>query len=157
MSRSGYTEYDGPYDDAESQWRYIRFQGALKSAVRGKRGQSFLRDLLAALDAMPDKRLAANVFVRDDGCACALGVLGAARGIDVERFNVDPPAEGEECCDYYPECACGDYEPDHAAIAEAFGVAEILARQVISENDEFCRDDPARWRAVRAWVARQIT
>lgn len=55
MSRSGYTD-DG-WDDESAQWAAIRYAGALKSAVRGKKGQAFLRELLAALDAMPVKRL----------------------------------------------------------------------------------------------------
>ena len=48
MSRSGYS------DDAENvaMWR-----GQVANATRGRRGQKLLRDMVAALDAMPDKRL----------------------------------------------------------------------------------------------------
>lgn len=51
MSRSGYT------DDCDDNWAIICYRGALKSAMRGKKGQAFLKELLAALDAMPRKRL----------------------------------------------------------------------------------------------------
>lgn len=63
MSRSGYI-------DELDQWDLIRYRGQVASAIRGKRGQAFLRDLLAALDAMPEKRLIAGTFERDDGDMC---------------------------------------------------------------------------------------
>jgi hypothetical protein len=50
-----------------------------------------------------------------DGDACALGVLGKARGIDVSGVD--------------PEC----YEQ----VAQTFGVTEQLARQIVFMNDEF--------------------
>ncbi len=50
MSRSGYS------DDLD-QGDLNRWRGAVASAIRGKRGQSFLRELLASLDAMPRKEL----------------------------------------------------------------------------------------------------
>ena len=51
MSRSGYT------DDFDDQWALIRWRGAVTSAIRGKRGQEFLREMAAAMDAMPEKSL----------------------------------------------------------------------------------------------------
>jgi hypothetical protein len=47
MSRSQYI------DDCDDNWQLIRWRGMVASAIRGKRGQQFLKDLLAALDAMP--------------------------------------------------------------------------------------------------------
>jgi hypothetical protein len=41
-------------------WSHIRWRGAVASAIRGGRGQAFLREMLAAMDAMPVKRLVAN-------------------------------------------------------------------------------------------------
>ena len=60
MSRSGYVDADD-CDEGE-QWRHIRWRGAIKSAIRGKRGQAFLREMLDALDALPQKRLVPNVL-----------------------------------------------------------------------------------------------
>lgn len=49
MSRAGYSD---DFEGGElNVWR-----GAVKSAIRGKRGQAFLKELAAAMDAMPDKR-----------------------------------------------------------------------------------------------------
>ena len=43
---------------------------------------AFLRDLLAALEALPDKRLVAGNMERS-GDVCAIGALGKARGVDM--------------------------------------------------------------------------
>ena len=80
MSRSGYS-YDIDHKDL-AMWR-----GQVASAIRGKRGQLFLRDMLAALDAMSEKRLITNELIRD-GEVCALGSVAVTRGLDVS--DVDP-------------------------------------------------------------------
>jgi hypothetical protein len=112
MSRSG-------YDDGYDTWAMIRWRGAVMAAIRGARGQALLRDLAAALDAMPDKRLAADVFVADDGCMCALGVLGAARGYDLASLNQNDP-------DVF----------DGEVVALTFGVAKALVLEIMNENDD---------------------
>lgn len=134
MSRSGYVEYCDHYYD---QWAHIRYRGAVKSAIRGKRGQALLRDLVAALDAMPKRELIANELVTANGEMCALGALGVARAMDMTRLD--------------PE--------DIASVAEAFGVNEKLIREIVWENDEAwgCRQSPAmRWKDVRDWAASMI-
>lgn len=131
MSRSGYYECD----DGET-WAYIRSCGAQASAIKGKRGQKLLRDLLAALDAMPEKRLIAEELVTEDGEVCALGALGKARGLDMS--GLDPEDWGQ--------------------VAKAFGVSETLVRLIEYENDEVggLPAPERRWQLMRDWVARQI-
>jgi hypothetical protein len=107
MSRSGYS------DDCDG-WALIRWRGAVNSAIGGKRGQAFLRELAAALDAMPDKRLIADELETADGEFCTIGVLGAARGIDMSKLDPD----------------------DREAVAEAFNIAPALAAEIVFENDE---------------------
>ena len=130
MSRSGYI------DDMEDQWAFIRYRGAVNSATKGKRGQQFFRDLLAALDAMPDKRLIAESLV-SGGNFCTLGVLGEARGLDLESMDPD----------------------DAETVARAFGVADCLAREVVFMNDDAWDDDTPeqRFTRMRRWVESQIT
>jgi hypothetical protein len=53
MGRAGYSE------DCDG-WALIRWRGAVTSAIRGKRGQAFLREMLDALDALPVKRIASG-------------------------------------------------------------------------------------------------
>lgn len=112
VSRSGYT------DDCENlaMWR-----GAVRSAIRGKRGQALLKELAAALDAMPEKALAADSLVTADGAFCTLGVLGAARDIDLEAIDPEDPDQ----------------------VAQAFGIAPAMAQEIVYENDE--RDDDHEW------------
>lgn len=131
MSRSGYS-------DSLENWDLIRWRGAVRAAIRGKRGQAFLRELLAALDAMPEKELIGGELVTADGDCCTLGALGLARGLDMSTVDYnDPPA-----------------------VAEFFGIAHALAAEIEFLNDEdgcWRKDEPAaRWRRMRQWVAAQI-
>lgn len=162
MSRSGLYEDDGDDPLALGRWR-----AQVRSAIRGKRGQAFLRDLLAALDAMPDKRLIAGSLIFDGspefpypeehediivggdqlvtgrgqtvrvGEVCALGSLGVRRGLDMSKFDQSEPE----------------------FVADALDVAHQLAREVIWVNDEDGRGETPEQRfvRVRAWVAKQIT
>ena len=128
MSRSGYTE-DG--DD----WATIRWRGAVASALRGKRGQAFLREALAALDALPVHELITNDLVAE-GSFCTLGAVGRARQTDMA--TVDPE--------------------DHDSVAALFSIPHALACEIMFENDEAGWDEtPARrWKRMRAWIARHI-
>lgn len=128
MSRSGYS------DDLD-RWALIRWRGQVASASRGKRGQAFFRDLLAALDAMPEKKLIANDLEDAAGQVCALGVVGKARGIDMAALD---PHEHEE-------------------LGDVFGIARQLVAEVEFENDECYDPTPDhRWQRMRNWAASQI-
>jgi len=129
MSRSGLV------DDCDDNWAMIRWRGAVNSATKGKRGQQFFRELLAALDAMPVKRLIADSLVCG-GEFCTLGVLGAERGIEIEILDPD----------------------DSERVSRAFNIAECLAQEVVFMNDEAWDDDTPEQRFVRMrrWVAAQI-
>lgn len=107
MSRSGYS------DDCEN-WSLICWRGAVTSAIRGKRGQQALREIAAALDSLPVKELAAESLVTEEGTYCTLGALGRARGIDMSPID--------------PE--------DRDTVAQAFGIAEAMAAEVMYLNDE---------------------
>lgn len=117
MSRSGYS------DDCEYLGLY---RGAVDRAISGKRGQKFLTELLAALDAMPVKELVAGEIVRDSEHVCALGSVAIARGLDVSSLDVG----------------------DGDAVGARFGIAWSLANECGSRNET-----PAqRWQRMRAWV-----
>ena len=140
MSRSG---YDDDYCDDElaaGRWR-----GMVASAIRGRRGQAFLREMLAALDAMPEKRLIAEDLVNEDGDVCAMGVVGRCRGLDMENLDPEDPEQ----------------------VAKFFGIAEPLVQEIAYENDEKriwdaklngCRDatPEERWWRMREWVVGNI-
>lgn len=137
MSRAGYNDDLDPLD-------FGRWRAQVASAIRGKRGQTLLCDLLAALDAMPEKRLIAHEL-EQDGEVCALGACGKYRGIPMADLDPD--------------------EPDD--IAAAFNIAEQLAREVVFENDEggvgkyvdgkYQPETPEkRWERMRAWVVKHV-
>ena len=141
MSRSGYS-------DTLDDWDLIRWRGAVASAIRGKRGQAFLRELLAALEAMPQQALIAEDLEDENGDRCAMGELGHKRGLDLKAID--------------PE--------DSDAVAKAFGIARCLACEVAYQNDEQDRWDQdtdgrwrimpehceRRWERMVAWVRAQI-
>jgi hypothetical protein len=132
MSRSGYTD-----DYCDDQWAMIRWRGAVKAAIKGRRGQAFLREMLEALDAMAEKVLIAESLVEEDGAVCAMGAVALKRGLDVSK--VDPY--------------------DREQVAQTFGIPESLAAEISYENDErdYAPDDPAkRWTRMRAWVVAHI-
>jgi hypothetical protein len=132
MSRAGYCE-----DGIGGEWALICWRGAVKSAIRGRRGQAFLKEMLVALDALPEKRLITEELVHETG-VCAMGAVIVMRGTDVSK--VDP------------------YDGEH--VAHVVGVAPALAREIAWIND---KDGPyngeteeQRFERVRAWVAAQI-
>jgi hypothetical protein len=129
MSRAGYIE------DLDN-WDLIRWRGQVASATKGKRGQKLLRDLLAALDAMPEKALIADELETKEGEVCALGALGKLRGIDMSELDPEEPEE----------------------VAAAFDVAAPLAREIVYMNDDHYDylTPEQRWGKMRAWVASQI-
>lgn len=129
MSRSGYS------DDCEN-WSLICWRGAVTSAIKGKRGQAFLLELRDAMDAMPEKRLVADVL-EADGQFCTIGVLGAKRGINMEGLDPD----------------------DREDVAKAFGIAPALAAEIVFMNDEgsWNAETPEeRWVRMREWVESNI-
>ena len=152
MSRHGYIE---DWDGDEDNLMQGRWAGRLKSAARGKRGQAFFRELIAALDAMPTKWLAPNSLETKDGEVCALGALARHRGIDVKSLELGDPYTED------PDEGAEWEDSDWDKVAEVFDIAPTLAREVMYTNDEVWTgksDKPGeiRWQKVRSWAARQI-
>lgn len=129
MSRSG---YDSQYDPAQNLYR-----ANVERAIAGGRGQQFFKDLVAALERLPDKRLIADKLEDHEG-VCALGALGRARGLDLSTFD--------------PE--------DAATVARIFRVAECLAREVVYENDEgidfAAESQQDRYKRMLDWAKAQV-
>lgn len=123
------------YSDECSGWDLIRWRGAVTSAIRGKRGQKFLREMLAALDALPEKCLITEELEKN-GNVCALGAVGKARGLDMHA--IDPEMRDD--------------------VAEAFKIPPALAAEIMYENDDDYRGETPqdRWKRVRAWVASNL-
>lgn len=133
MTRSGY------HDDLDG-WSLIRWRGAVASAIRGARGQAFLKEMLKALDALPEKKLIASALVSADGECCALGSVALLRQLETKGV------------DAY----------DREAVADLMGIAEALAAEIAFVNDDDFRWSPEaevpenRFSRVRAWVVENI-
>ncbi len=131
MSRSGYVD---DWDD--KLWLYRR---AVENAMNGKRGQAFLREMVAALDALPVKELEEGVLVCQDGGCCAMGAVVQARGLDANQVD--------------------DSEPEE--VAAFLGIAPAMAKEIAFENDNeygYARDaSPAdRWQRMRDWCVANL-
>ncbi len=125
MSRSGYNENI-------DNWDLIRWRGQVASAIRGKRGQKLLQDLVTALETLPEKKLIPNSLEAFGG-VCALGAVGKMRGVNLEKLD--------------PEC------PE--SVAEAFGIAHQMAKEIVYENDEggpWKETDERRYTRMLVWA-----
>jgi hypothetical protein len=106
--------------------------------IRGRRGQAFLREMLIAMDALPEKKLVQGTF-EADGAVCALGSVGRARGIDMAKIvPVDSPT-----------------------VAGAFGISEALAREITFQNDvgmgsTLIETTEDRFSRMRAWIVAHL-
>jgi hypothetical protein len=131
MSRSGYSEVDDPTE-------FNLYRGNVDRTLAGKKGQRALLDMAAAMDAMPFKGLVSEELACEDGM-CALGVLGAARGID---FSGHDPEDIER-------------------VARDLDVTPMLVAEVSFMNDEgdfSCAYESvgARWVRMRQWIGSKI-
>jgi len=129
MSRSGYSE------DCDDVLMFGRWNAQVNSAIRGKRGQKFLLDLVNALDALPEPKLISD-DLEQDGAYCALGALGKYRGIDLDNLDT--------------------YE--YEKLGSNFDIAEQLARETMYINDECgSKNDGQRWQTVRNWALSKLS
>lgn len=131
MSRSGYSD---DYDDENGA--LAMYRGIVASATRGKRGQALFRDILIAMNAIPERRLIAGEL-EEDGAVCAIGAAGRLRGVDMSGIDPD----------------------DAETVAGRFNIADCLAREVVYMNDEWTyrKETPSeRYDRMRKWVRSQI-
>lgn len=137
MSRFWEGESDNPLD-------WGRYEAAKRSTLRGRRGQAFLRKLIAALDALPKPELSEGALAdRATGCVCALGAVALAQGDSFDDLAQDD----------------GNWSPED--IATWYDISPTLANEVIIENDDWRDGNSAeirqsRWRHVRAWAVRHL-
>ena len=131
MSRSGYV------DDYANYWQVTQWRAAVASALRGKRGQAFLREMLAAMDALPEKKLI-DADLEADGMYCAIGTVGGKRGMDMSSIDPD----------------------DSDDIAGHFGIAHAMACEIMYQNDEagpWSGETPEqRFSRVREWIVSNL-
>ena len=107
--RSGYS------DDCE---RLDLYRQAVENAIRGRRGQAFIREAISALDALPEPSLIADDLTDGRGGYCLLGAVGRARGVGDRKLR-----------------ALSDDRPGYVAQELGFDIADSLAAELVNEND----------------------
>lgn len=137
MSRSGYIDDD--YGDGFFQRERALYRGRVASTIRGKKGQAFLKALVEALDAMPEKRLIVDELQNKKGEVCAIGALGLAKNVRMDDLDA------------------GDADE----VAKRFDISSVLAREVVYLNDECYLDrgketPEDRWKRMRDWAKSHI-
>ena len=131
MSRSEYS------DDCDYNTLNL-YRANVDRAIRGKRGQQFLRDLVKALEELPEKRLIVEKLEIMPG-----DVYRDYKLVDGKYQLVVQPYPPEQCW----VCALGalwrakdlekiNPEMDTGYVAERLNIADMLAREVVWENDE---------------------
>lgn len=108
MSRINYS------DEEDRPGQFALWDANCRRSLKGKAGQRELRELKAALLALPEKRLIRDALTDDDGGVCAIACYGRHKGVDLSKF--DP-----------------EYESDEVGIAG--GMPRLVAWRVVALND----------------------
>lgn len=158
-------------EDTADILRGYAFEGNMRRALQGKKGQKFLRELEAALLSLPEKKLCegslAGFKIQYDpdpewsshkekfmatGQVCALGAVAIARETAKGRKRED-----------VLQALADDEDPDEPEwsktkeTAHYLKICHPLAFAIIERNDECtARNDGERYELVLAWVRRQI-
>jgi len=173
LSRSGYS------DDYDDERMAALYRGAVASSMRGKRGQAFLREMIEALDAMPEKRLIAD-SLRVDGppdpmvrwlfgaCVRPGFATRVPDPADLPTWSIIYVFDFPHDCGV---CALGSVgikrgldmsklDPEDAdAVSGAFGISEVMVREIVYMNDEavWQSETPEqRWERMRAWAVANL-
>jgi hypothetical protein len=169
MGRAGYVEND----DWDSSIAALGWQPNVRRCLAGKLGQAFLWELYQALEALPRRELITGVLQNSVGGVCALGAVAVARGVEIP--------DGLRLEDNQDEDDIDGYEFAQA-VGPLLGIRDMLAREVMYENDECGRwhwaadgavvrggvthaqealvrryETPAeRWQRMREWVVSHL-
>ena len=140
------------YNESDDILSYGRWEGRVKMALKGKPGQAMLRELEAALEAMPEQRLIYARLCDANGGVCALGALITHRYIAGGLSEFDARRKLHRLS-YGSET---DYEVAAFAVRQ-IGITNTLAWLIQEANDELAPSDPeARHAFVLRWVRSKI-
>lgn len=133
-------------DDEDFPGQFNLWQGNCQRSIDGKNGQAALRELEAALLALPEKRLIHGELQDSEGGVCAIGALAKYRNVEVKS----DPEEMEE-------------------VGVELGMPRMVAWKVVALNDvglesyydtltgKFkCFTPEQRYERVLKWVREQI-
>jgi hypothetical protein len=125
-------------DEERFPGQFDLWQENCERSLRGKQGQEELRQLRAALLALPEKRLIHELLEDEAGGVCAIGAYGKYKGLDLSQFDVDS-------------------NTDEVGIAG--GMPALVAWKVVEMNDlEFNRSitPEQRYERMLAWIESKL-
>lgn len=123
--RIGYSE------EEDFAGQFELWQANCQRSLNGKKGQAALRELEAALLALPEKRLIANKMIDADGEVCAIGALAKHKGRDlVAETREQLSAIGIE---HFDDEIDGDGEMEEIGVE--LGMPRLVAWKVVCQND----------------------
>jgi len=131
MSRISYS------DEEDFPGQFALYQANCERSLRGREGQAQLRELRAALLALPDKRLIHGLLEDEEGGVCAIGAYAKHKGLDLSKFDVD-------------------YDTDEVGIAG--GMPALVAWKVVEMNDlqwDYLTPEK-RYEKMLAWVESKL-
>jgi|GEM_PF-1280745 hypothetical protein len=162
MSRSGYRDDYEP-DDTASFLRSCAYPYNVERHMGGRAGQAFLWELYLTLTDLPSQELVEDTMQDAHGGVCALGAVGVRRGRPFPEDLRTP----DDC----------DDEWDFAeGVAAHLGIKDMMAREVMDENDstrvigeipgppqtiwssrpQRYETDHERWARMRRWCVRRL-
>lgn len=108
--RIGYSE------DEQFPGQFGLWQANCARQLLGKKGQTALKELEAALLALPSKRLIADQLVSENGDVCAIGALALHKGATTAQLAEEDDEAMED-------------------VGESFGLPRLVAWKVVEYND----------------------
>lgn len=81
-------------DEEDRPGQFALWDANCRRSIGGRVGQRELRELEAALLALPEKRLIHGSLTDDDGGMCAIACYAKHKGVDLSKF--DPEDESDE-------------------------------------------------------------
>ncbi len=141
----------------------ILWEANQERSLKSKRGQAALRRLEAALLALPEKKLVADVIETADGLVCGLGTLAKYEHYEGSLELPSRPAEDASHKEWDEWYTSGDYDGEATedamlALAVALNVPKLVAIAIIYENDDYYKTQTpeARYDKVLKWTQRWL-
>jgi hypothetical protein len=139
-------------DDEDFNNQALLWEANQERSIKGRKGQAALRELEAALLALPEKRLIANELENAQGEVCAIGAL-------VKFSGKENPRVGDSFGDH-GEMSVGEAEIERITLdlAEALGVPRLVAVAIVYENDDRWEQTPEqRYERILRWVQHALS
>lgn len=153
-------EDDEPYPNATAL-----FQANVDRATKGKRGQALLKEIEAALLAMPEKRLSRHI-VCQGGEVCMLGAMAVERAVRAGKGRAEAMAELEAQAKKWGQYDKDDEDWDESDdetfvyLKDLLDIhSESLAWMLVYQNDEGAwdaRTPEQLWERMLKWVQARI-